>query len=365
MKKPLLQTGPLKILLILLVFFSGSAFAQSAAPIPKVFMLLSLSNFGGNTLVDGAQAAYAPSYSNAVDYDDAGKMLNGSENVALKRDGHLLAIERRKTISSNDTLFVDITGMRTHQYVWNIVMQNFTDPQLTAIIRDKYLGMDTPLNLGGSTPVLFNTDANPASYAEDRFMIIIYDQPLILPVRFTFASATRNSDKSVSVKWNTENEVSIQSFSIEHSTDGTRFTEINIQAPTATLGGSALYNYIDTRAVSGNNYYRISSNSPNGLKQYTPIVKVNPVGSGSEISIYPNPVTGGNLNLRFSNEPKGIYGVMISNMYGQVLHNETVKADNDNFVQVISLGSKAAPGTYRVTVTDASGQKTSLPFIVQ
>ncbi len=365
MKKLLLQKGPLWIFFTLFIFFTCSVAAQSVVPIPKAFMLLSLRNLGGNTLVDGAQAAFHPSYSNLVDYDDAGKMLNGSENVSLLRDGHLLAIERRKNITCNDTLFINITGMRTHQYQWDIVLQNLAYLDRSAFLRDKYALQDIPLNLTGSTPILFSTDANPASYAADRFMIIIVETPLILPVRFTSASAIRNSDKTVSVKWNTENEMNIQSFSIEHSTDGTHFMEIHSQAPAATPGGSALYNYVDTHAISANNYYRISSNSSNGQKQYTPIVKVNPVGAAGEVSIYPNPVTGGNLNLRFANEPTGIYGVMISDMYGRVLHTETVKAFNDNFVQIINLGAKAAPGSYRVTITDVAGQKTSLPFIIQ
>jgi hypothetical protein len=95
-------------------------------------------------------------------------------------------------------------------------------------------------------------------------------------------------------------------------------------------------------------------------------VKVGPLGySDPKLSVYPNPVTDGNVNLRFENEPKGNYTVTISNKLGQTIHTETVQAANDNFVRMINLGTEAAKGSYQVSIVDEAGKMTTISFVVQ
>ncbi len=339
---------------------------QNRLPVnmPTISPLLSIVNGGVATLADGAMAAFDAAYSNAVDDDDITKMLNTGENVSFKRAGVLLAIERRQNITSNDTLFLNISGTTTHLYQWDITSEYLADPQRTAFLRDNYLGRDTPLNLSGVTTVQFNTNNTPGTYANNRFMII-FQQAAVVPVTFTSITATRNADKTVTVKWNTENEINMQEYKVEHSNDGTHFAEIGSQQPSANTGGSAGYSFIDTHATSTNNYYRIKGISLNGQDKYTAIVRVGALTATASADIYPNPVTDNTVNLRLENQPKGSYGLTITDKAGRVLHTETLQVNNDNMVRMINPGSKPAPGSYQLSLVDESGKITTIPFIIQ
>ena len=332
--------------------------------LPTISTLLSIVNGGVVTLADGAMAMFDAMYSNSVDDDDNTKMTNTGENVSFKRNGVLLGIERRQNIVSNDTLFLNISGTTTHLYQWDITSEYLADPQRTAFLRDNYLGTDTPLNLSGVTSVQFNTNNTPGTYAANRFMII-FQQAAVVPVRFTTISAARNSDKTVTVKWNTENEINMQQYKIEQSNDGVRFTEIGGQQPTANNGGSAGYSFIDAHATSATNYYRIKGISLNGQIQYTAIVKVGPLTATASTDIYPNPVINGEINLRLVNQPKGNYKLKITDKIGRVLHTETLQVNSDNMVRTIHPGTKPAAGSYQLSLADESGKISTIPFIIQ
>ncbi len=336
---------------------------------PTIFALLSLTDPAPaeNTLVDGVLAVFEPEYSAAVDYDDALKMTNTSENVSLKRDGQLLSLERRGDIVQNDTLFINIAGMRIHSYQWDIKPDHIDHSGRTAFLIDKYLNTSTALDLTTTTPIAFDVISDAGSYAADRFMIVFKQQApaLVLPVRFTSLSAARNADKTVTVKYNTQNEVNIQNYNVQYSTNGTAFTTIGTQLPTANNGTGAAYIYLDGHATSGYNYYRIQGNSTNGQVQYSAIAKVGPLSETAGMSIYPNPVSGGSLNIHFENQPKGEYTVKVTNKLGQLIQTETVQVQNSNTIQTVHLDPNTAFGSYQATITDASGRSTTIPFVVQ
>ena len=156
----------------------------------------------------------------------------------------------------------------------------------------------------------------------------------------------------------------MDNYKVERSLDGTHFTEIGSQPPLANNGGGASYSYLDKYASEGVNYYRVRGNSLNGAVQYTAVVKVGPLGKESVISVYPNPVTDGIVNLHFENQLKGNYNVSITNKIGQLIHSEKVAVQNSNTVQMISIGGIAS-GSYQATVTDESGTGTTISFVVR
>lgn len=329
-----------------------------------VYSLLSLRDPGGNTLVDGCMAAFDQTYNSLVDDDDALKMVNTSENVSYKRNGQLMAIERRGPIQETDTLFLNFTGARIHAYQFDVSMEQMNLPGRTAMFVDKYEGTRTPLSLTGTNAIQFDVINNPQSLAADRFMIVFRQPAGALPVRYSSISAVRNQNKTVTVMWTTQNEISMTDYKVERSLDGTHFTEIGTQAPLANNGNGASYSYLDKYASEGVNYYRVRGNSQNGQVQYTAIVKVGPLGKESQISIYPNPVTDGIANIRFENQPKGNYTIAITNKIGQLIRSDKVSVQNSNTVQMISLGS-IATGTYHATVTDEAGTATTISFMVR
>jgi hypothetical protein len=309
-------------------------------------------------------AAYDSAFNSAVDYDDALKMVNTSENVSIKRQGVLLAIERRKTITANDTLFLNLTGLRVHQYQWDLILDNMDAPGLTALLVDKYLATLQPLSLAGTNTVLFDVVNVAGAYATDRFMIV-FKPAAILPVHFTSISAVRNTDKTVTVSWSSADETAMNNYSIERSFDGRNFTSVGTQAPSNNNGGSVSYHFNDLTASDGDNYYRIRGNSITGRADYTSIVKVGPLKQNPGMSIYPNPVTDNNVNLKMANMPKGNYQVQVINNAGQVLMNSSMQLQNSNTVKTIQLPAGIAAGNYKLKVTDTEEKITTISFMVR
>jgi hypothetical protein len=342
----------------------GNENGFTASGSQAVYSLLSLVDPGATTLVDGAMVAYDSAFNSAVDYDDALKMSNTSENVSIRREGVLLAIERRRTIRANDTLFLNLTGLRVHQYQWDLILDNMDAPGLTAFLIDKYLATIRPLILAGTNTVLFDVVNVPGAYDADRFMIV-FKPSVVLPVHFTSISAVRNTDKTVAVSWNTADETAMQNYSIERSFDGRNFTSIGTQVPLNNNGGSVGYHLNDLTASDGDNYYRVRGNSITGRADYTSIVKVGPLKQNPGMSIYPNPVTDNNVNLKMANMPKGNYQIQVINNAGQVIVNSSIQLQNSNTVKTIQLPGSIAAGNYKLKVTDAEEKITTISFMVR
>jgi len=128
-------------------------------------------NFG---LLDASMTSFSAIHSTTYDQDDVSKMNGAGESVAFFRNGHTLAIERRKTISGADTAFVNLSQMNKRNYRLDFVAENMGADLLTAVVKDKYSATTNNLtvDLNGTTHVDFTVNDDPASYAADRFSII-------------------------------------------------------------------------------------------------------------------------------------------------------------------------------------------------
>ncbi len=84
------------------------------------------------------------------------------------------------------------------------------------------------------------------------------------------------------------------------------------------------YNWIDTNAVYGTDYYRIYTIGDNGAIQDTSNVAhavldagiITPIVTTPIIKVYPNPVTDGTLYVSLTNLPAGNYGLKIISTSG-------------------------------------------------
>ena len=88
------------------------------------------------------------------------------------------------------------------------------------------------------------------------------------------------------------------------------------------------------------------------------------IATEATISIYPNPVVDGNVNLHLDNQIKGNYTVQITNTSGQQIKAAIVQVENNNTLRIIKMGTAAA-GNYQATITDESGNKTTISFLVK
>ena len=319
---------------------------------------LYLKDAGNDILLDGMQVKFRENYQTPADPDDARKMQNGAENISVRRGNELLAVEYRNIIDENDTVKINMTGMPVAHYEWKFNLVNMDAPGRTGLLGDRLNNSLTPLKLAGEISYEFDITNEPASFATDRFYIVFKPSSTV-PVTFTAIEALRQKDESISVKWYTENEISIHHYEIQRSDRGVNFTSIGNAPPTNNNGGSASYNYIDSKPLSGDNYYRIKATGNNGQMQYSTIVKVDALNK-REISISPNPVADKIIHLRMDHQQPGNYAIRLINSTGQIIYKGIITVNQPVETKDIPLNENLASGIYQLMISPEKGKEMML-----
>src|SRR5690606_29505538 len=121
-------------------------------------------------------------------------------------------------------------------------------------------------------------------------------------------------NEDVLVTWNVENEINVSGYEVEKSTDGVSFTKIGyVDAKNAKS-----YNWVDEQVQSGISYYRVKMIEINSKTEVSSVVKIFIQGEPSKITVYPNPITNGVVNVHLINQPSGKYKIRLLNPVGQV-----------------------------------------------
>ena len=117
----------------------------------------------------------------------------------------------------------------------------------------------------------------------------------------------------------------MKKYETEKSLDGNHYTTVNTVAANNLPVNN--YNWLDTQAVTGYNYYRIKGTSINGEKKYSVVVKVAiaKIKSALSIVVYPNPVTNNRISVRFNNIGEGIYILKLFNGARQLTAIKTIE----------------------------------------
>jgi hypothetical protein len=341
---------------------SGSTMVSFAEglPSPQIRVNLSgISTTGTPYMLDGLIVNFDDSYSNDVDDLDAVKSINASENLAVKTSNTLLVVERRHSITANDTIFLNLSGVKAQKYRFEINAAQMVQPGLTAFLEDSYLNTSMPIDLSGNTVIDFTVINNPGSYAVNRFRIV-FTPPSTLPLTFTSIKAYPKNNNN-EVEWSTSNESNLVKYDVEKSNDATHYSTVNTVA--ANNGAVNNYNYIDVKPSAGNNYYRVKSTDVNGKISYSKVVKVFTGDAAPAISIYPNPVTNGTIHLQFANEPAGTYRMKLLNQSGQALMNTEVTASGSGS-ESIPVNKSISNGIYQAEISRPDGTKTNIKISI-
>ena len=315
-------------------------------------------------LVDGASTSFDNSFSRGLDNDDVIKFTNTFDNLFITSNNKNLVVERRPKLTETDTIKLGITGTRVATYRFLIDPYVLGNVDVEAFLFDKFLNSTTALSLIDSNKIDFNITAAAASKAADRFMIVFKQ---VIPMRFIKIMAARNADKTATVTWHTENENNVNYYHIEHSMDGVNFAATGSQTPTANNNGNPNYNFIHTNPVDKTNWYRIKAFAVNSSRvQYSDIAKIGikEIELPASISINPNPVTEGNVQISFINKPTGKYQLSVTNMAGQTIYTEVLQLKTNNLQKLIALGN-VANGNYQLLVKDEAGTSKKISFLVK
>jgi hypothetical protein len=148
---------------------------KNTSVVPKLDIQLLLDD---TVIADAAYVKFDPLYAGSVGFDDARKLVNADENLAIFRDGFNISIEARPDIILTDTIPLNIWQLEDNGN-YKLSVSNEALSTLNGIVRDKYLGVVHQLDMSGATSIPFTLQlSDPSSFGAERFEIILGTVPL-------------------------------------------------------------------------------------------------------------------------------------------------------------------------------------------
>lgn len=184
-----------------------------------------------------------------------------------------------------------------------------------------------------------------------------------LPVLFDNVKAfTKNG--GVQIEWSNLTERDLNKYVIERSANGRDFSAVTEVTPKINTNDRADYIEFDASPLQGVNFYRIKVLEINGKIIFSKTLRVETSITKQGFTLYPNPVTGGQLTLALTGIRQGQYSVRVVNGTGQNVFSKTIVSQAAGITQTIQLPSAIKPGVYTILVNGDDYQQSQL-FIVQ
>jgi len=186
---------------------------------------------------------------------------------------------------------------------------------------------------------------------------------IALPVKFSNVKAYQQGS-GIKVEWSNLTESNVADYKVERSIAGQSFAALTTVLAAKNDGGRADYSFIDALPVNGVNLYRIQATEADGQKLYSVIVRVDTRGGITTITVYPNPVTAGQLSLQATELPKGLYNVQVYNAAGQQVHSQQLNHNGGSVTEMIQLPASLRSGMYNLHLSNGE-VKLGKTFIVR
>lgn len=196
----------------------------------------------------------------------------------------------------------------------------------------------------GITSVDCPGSAHPHGYAAILMAGSVMEFPFsLMPIRFSTFTASKK-DKAVLLKWQNFDNDEAASFIVERSENGANFSAVGTVPPNK----SANYNWTDNSASGNINYYRIKANASDGTIYYSTVVAVRWSNVEISMSVSPNPVKNGSMNVLFENIKTGKYSLYIVNNCGEIIVAKSFNAKEGRLAKALSLPPGIQKGMYCV-----------------
>lgn len=165
--------------------------------------------------------------------------------------------------------------------------------------------------LANSNPVFFDWLANQSGSP--------------LPVELLFFNALKNNG-SVELTWATASQLNFDYFSVEYSTDGLVWTEIERIKGEGTTQNKDEYDLKNVKVLTGTNYYRLRMVDLDGTFEYSKVAMII-IEAPMLVSIYPNPVKQSEaISIELNFTPNDVDKVIVYNSFGVELMNFAVSS---------------------------------------
>lgn len=204
--------------------------------------------------------------------------IQGSSTVGFKYVAPVGAEYRIRIISGQSSPPLEILASTSNGPVWTPL------PALSGNIC--LLLTDADLTVGRLIRFEFTFRLNQAgNVVFDDFATAVQASPL--PVTFEGFVARKNTDESIKLLWNVGQEVNVQGYYVETSTNGVNF----INAGYITATGKSIYS-INNPKLAQTTFFRVRNIDIDGRSKYTTTIRVYAKEqTDAQIQIYPMPAS--------------------------------------------------------------------------
>ena len=174
----------------------------------------------------------------------------------------------------------------------------------------------------------------------------------ILPVSIIGFTGVKVGEE-VHLLWQVANEINIEKYEIEYSSNAVDFTTINM----VDAQEFSNYQQFVPLSHSKNNYYRLKIVSKDGTATYSAVVLISQNTDAAQLSLYPNP-SRGNMTIMASHLPANAQ-MLIVDYLGRTIKSGVIQ----NGMNAINVDGLPA-GTYRITLVENGKLTVGVPFMV-
>lgn len=189
--------------------------------------------------------------------------------------------------------------------------------------------------------------------------------PTANPLRVKFTNVKAYTAGTLNmVEWTNLSEAGVQTYTVEKSTDGVQYTQMNIVAARGNASARESYSQADLQPAA-QTYYRIKATELSGEISYSPVVKVISGDAGAEtFSIYPNPVQGKQFTLQYKGLPRENIRLQLFSNTGQVVYSNQWIHPGGQAAQTVELPANLSRGMYYLQV-NGENKRESRPVLIQ
>ena len=211
-------------------------------------------------------------------------------------------------------------------------------------------GLATEANLNNPESIAIDNSGN--MFIADAYNYRVRKiTSLTLPI--TLSSFTANTiNNTIQTNWHTSTELNTVNFIIQHSIDGSSFTDI--ATVKANGSGANGYQFTDNNPSNGINYYGLESLDKDGSFTYSKIVSVQFTVNSNQFAVFPNP-SKDKVTVKGSH----IVSVQVIDNLGRVIKSQTLKDATNPTLSVVSIKA----GVYHLRVQTTGGKVSGVGFV--
>lgn len=204
--------------------------------------------------------------------------------------------------------------------------------------------------------------ANPFVYGPSTIGSFGAVTGLPLPIILEDFTANLNSDKTVTLDWNTAMEQNASHITIQRSADGENWSNIGTVQAKGNSAITTAYTFVDEHPLTGNNFYRLQLVDIDNSFTFSEEKAIHSSTIGA-ITFFPNPARD-YVNVALSNTLQAgeTVSVRLVSMSGQIMQEQRTAA---NAGTVVSFRvSNYATGVYILSVAGQDGTQESRELVI-